>query len=163
MTLIALVLSIILSTGSLAWGYAEVGLMFVTRWSLIFGALWLFAVWQNWKWFASVGLFASMLAAAFGLWAGFTPGWMIASGIFSLFAWDMTDFRRRQKFIAADDDSRGMERRHIARVSMLIAAGLFLATIATLLQVRFTFEWGVFLVAVAVLGLMQLFVWFQKK
>jgi len=50
---------------------------------------------------------------------------MIAGAVFALFAWDMTEFRRRLRYIAVDDDMRGMERRHIARVSLVILAGLF--------------------------------------
>ncbi len=163
MTLIALVSSIILSAASLAWGYAEVGLTFVSRWLLIFGTAWLFSQWRGWRWFSSLGLFVAILAAAFGLWFDFDPAWMISGAVFALFAWDMTDFRRRLHLMSIDDDTRGMERRHIARLSLLTFAGLLLITITMLIQLNFTFEWGVFLVVVILLGLVQLVSWFRRQ
>ena len=75
----------------------------------------------------------------------------------------MTDFRRRLHFMSIDDDVRGMERRHIARLSLLTFAGLLLVTITTLIQLNFTFEWGVFLVVVILLGLVQLVSWFRRQ
>jgi hypothetical protein len=162
-TVVALVSSIIISIGSLAWGYAQVGFDNFARWILIFGMVWLFTQWQGWGWFSSFGLFFIILASAFGLWFGFTPGWMFSGAVFALFAWDMTDFRRRIRSMAADDDTRGMERRHIARISLLSLAGLILASIAMLVRVGFTFEWGVLLVIVVLLGLSQLVGWFRKQ
>jgi hypothetical protein len=161
-TAIALASSIIISMGSIAWGFAEPGFGVFARWILIFGAVWLFTQWRGWGWFSSFGLFVAILASAIGIWFGFTPGWMFSGSIFALFAWDMTDFRRRMFFIAADDNARGMERRHIARMSMLSLIGLFLASIAMLLRVKFTFEWGALLVFVILLGLGQLVWWFGK-
>lgn len=163
MTVAALVSSIIISIGSLAWGYAEAGFDFFARWILIFGVVWLFTQWQGWGWFSSLGLFFVVLASAFGLWFEFIPGWMFSSAIFALFAWDMADFCRRIRSMAVDDNRRGMERRHIARVSLLCVAGLFLASIAMLLRVEFTFEWGALLVIVILLGLSQLVGWFRRQ
>ena len=163
MTVVALVSSIIISIGSLAWGYAEAGFDNFARWVLILGAMWLITQWQGWDWFSSLGLFFVILISALGLWFGFTPGWMFSSSIFALFAWDMTDFRRRMRYMAADDNMRGMERRHIARVSLLSLAGLFLASITMLVRVQFTFEWGALLVLVILLGLSQLVGWFRRQ
>ncbi len=162
MTVIALASSIIIGIGSLAWGYTEMGFVVFARWILIFGAVWLFTAWRGWSWFSSLGLFFAILASALGLWFRFTPGWMFSGGIFALFAWDMTDFRRRMLSIAADDNARGMERRHIARISLLSLIGLFLASIAMIVHVKFTFEWSVLLVFVILLGLGQLVWWFRK-
>lgn len=163
MTVIALVSSIIISIGSLAWGYAGAGFDIFAGWILIFGVIWLFTQWQGWDWFSSLGLFFVILISAFGLWFGFTPGWLFSGAVFALFAWDMTDFRRRMRSIAADDDSHGMERRHIARISLLSLAGLFLASITMLVRVQFTFEWGALLVLVVLLGLSQLVGWFRRQ
>jgi hypothetical protein len=162
-TVIALASSIIISIGSLAWGFAQAGFDSFVRWVVIFGLIWLFTQWRGWGWFSSLGLIFVVLASAFGLWFELAPGWMFAAAIFALFAWDMSDFRRRMRTIAADDDARGMERRHIARVSLLCLAGLFLASIAMLVRVQFTFEWGALLVIVILLGLSQLVSWFRKQ
>ncbi len=162
MTVIALMSSIIISIGSLAWGYTEAGFDIFARWILVFGMIWLFTQWQGWGWFSSAGLFFVILASALGLWFEFTPGWMFSSAIFALFAWDMTDFRHRMRSVAADDDSRGIERRHVARISILSFAGLVLASMTMFVRVQFTFEWGVLLVIVVLLGLSQLVGWFRR-
>lgn len=163
MTVAALAFSIIISIGSLAWGYAAAGFDIIARWILIFGVLWLFTQWRGWGWFSSAGLFFVILTSAFGLWFDFTPGWLFCGAIFALLAWDMTDFRRRLRFLSVDDNMRGMERRHIARVSLLSLAGLLLASIAMLVRVQFTFEWGALLVIVIVLGLSQVAAWFGRQ
>jgi hypothetical protein len=161
-TLIALLFSIVICSASLAWGYAQNGFASFSSWILIFGAGWFFAVWQEWKWYSSVALSLSTLAAALGLWFGFTPGWMFAGGIFALFAWDMADFRQRLRLISNDKDVRGIERRHLARVSLLALIGLILASVAMFfVRAQFTFEWGALLVAFTLFGLVQLPAWFR--
>ena len=56
-----------------------------------------------------------------------------------------------------------MERRHIARVSLLALAGLILASIAMLIRAQFTVEWMALLVLMVLLGLAQLAGWFAKQ
>jgi hypothetical protein len=161
-TLIALLSSIVISSASLAWGFAQGGFTSFSTWIIILGAGWLFAVWQRWNWYSSFALFVFTVIAAFGLWFGFVPGWLFAGGIFALFAWDMTDFRQRLRGMANDNNTRGIERRHLLRISLLSLVGMALASITMLLRVQFTFEWSVLLVIVALLGLGQLVGWFRK-
>lgn len=162
MTEFVLVASTVLSAGSLAWVFFEAGLNDFGRWILIFGVAWLVAQRVGWKWVSSVGLVLAVLLAATGLWFGLTPGWMFAGAIFALAAWDLTDFRDRLRFVAADDNARGMERRHLARISWLVLVGMALASITMILQVRFTIEWGALLVVVILIGLGQLVNWLRK-
>jgi len=74
----------------------------------------------------------------------------------------MTDFRQRLLGMASDDNTHWIERRHLARVSLLSLVGMALASITMLLRVQFTFEWSVLLVIVALLGLGQLVGWFRR-
>ncbi|MCC6259752.1 MAG: hypothetical protein IT311_02725 [Anaerolineales bacterium] len=163
MTDIALFISVILSAGSLAWGYAQAGWETSAGWILFIGAVWLISIWQEWRWFSSVALLASVLCSAFGLVLGFEFSWLLAGSLFALCAWDLTDFRRRLRLSAKDEDSYGLERRHLARLSLLTLAGLLLVSLALYTQVQFTFEWGVFLVAVTLIGLTQVTGWFRKQ
>ncbi len=164
MTLFALVISIVIGSGSLAWGYLQFGLPQFARWIILFGAAWLFAVWQRWRWFAYIGLIFNFLAAAFGLWfLNFTPGWMFAGAIGGLTAWDLTDFRHRLRFAASDEERRVVETRHLVRISLLALAGFGLASLAMLLKFQFNFEWAILSAIVAALGITQIIAWFRKR
>jgi hypothetical protein len=161
-TLFALLSSIVICSASFAWGFAQRGFTSFSTWILILGAGWIFAVWQDWKWYSSIALFLSTVLSAIGLWYGFIPGWMFAGGIFAIFAWDMTDFRQRLRGMVDDNERRGFVSRHFARISLLTFIGLFLASIAMLLSAQFTFEWGALLALVTLLGLGQWVVWLKR-
>ena len=66
-------------------------------------------------------------------------------------------------FLPAREDKRGMERRHLARLSLLSLIGMFIASITMFLRGAFTNEWGVLLLIVTVLDLAQLIVWLRKR
>jgi hypothetical protein len=164
MTLLALIFSILLGTGSLYWGYLQVGLAQFAQWILVFGAIWLVAVWQRWRWFSTVGLVLSFLAAAVGLWfLNFSPGWMFAGAIGGLLAWDLTYFRYRLRFTGSDEERRGMEQRHIMRVAALALLGFLLASVAMAVKLEFNFQWALLLAVVAILGVTQLVSWFRRR
>lgn len=162
MTLIALLSSIVISSASLAWGFAQSGFTSFSGWIIVLGAGWLLAVWQRWNWYSSFALLVVTILSALGLWFGFIPGWLFAGGVFALFAWDMADFRQRLAVMPKNDSTRGIERRHLLRISLLALAGMTLASITMLLRVQFTFEWGALLVFVILLGLGQLVGWFRR-
>ncbi|MBI5953755.1 MAG: hypothetical protein HY865_19035 [Chloroflexi bacterium] len=163
MTLVALLSSIVISSATLAWGFAQSGFTSFSVWIIILGLGWLLAIWQRWFWYSPFALIVVTVLAALGLGFGFPSNWLFAGGIFALVAWDMTDFRRRLVLMAKNDNTRGIERRHLLRVSLLALAGLGLASITAFLSLRqFTFEWGALLVLVILLGLGQLVGWFRK-
>jgi hypothetical protein len=161
-TLLVLISSILLGVGALAWGFAQVGFTSLAGFMLIFGLVWLYSLRRGWAWFSSLGLFVAVFFAAIGFWFEFDLQWMIAGVVLALFAWDLTEFRHRLRFMAMDDHLRGMERRHLARVSLFTLAGLALVSVALFLQLRFTFEWGVLLVLVILLGIAQIVAWMRR-
>ncbi len=164
MTAIALVLSILVGAGTLAWGYAQVGLEQLVRWILLFEAAWLVATWRRWRWFAHVGLAFNFLAAALGLWfLNFPPGWMFAGAIAGLAAWDLTDFRYRLRFAANDAERRSVEARHLMRIAFLALLGFALASLAMAVKLEFNFEWAALLALIAVIGLLQLVGWLRRR
>ena len=164
MTLVGLLLGIVLGIGSLTWGYLQVGLPQLARWIVVFGALWVVAVWQRWRWFAGIGLGFCVLAAALGLWVlGFAPGWMFAGVIGALMAWDLTYFRYRQQFVASDEERRAMEGRHLVRLSALAVLGFLLASLAMAIKLTFNFPWAMLLAIVVIIGTLQIVSWFRKR
>jgi hypothetical protein len=162
-TFFALLFSIVVGDGSLAWGYAQAGFPQFSRWIILFGVVWLVAVWRRWRWFAYVGLLFNFLAAALGLWMlNFIPGWMFAGAIGGLMAWDLTDFYHRLRF-ATDEERPGLEARHLVRISFLAILGFGLASLAMVIKFEFNFDWALLLAVVAVFGVLQLVIWLRKR
>jgi hypothetical protein len=162
-TLFALLFSIVFGIGSLAFGYRLAGFAPFVRWIVFFGAVWFVAVWQRWRWFAYIGIAFNILAAALGLWLlNFPPGWMFAGAMGGLLAFDLTHFWERVRFIASAEERRGLERRHLIRITVLAILGMTLASLAMLIKLQFTFEWALLLAIVAAFGMIQLVMWIRQ-
>ncbi len=150
--------------GALAFGYHLAGFAPFVRWIIFFGVVWLVAVWQRWRWFAYIGIVFNLLVAALGLWLlNFPPGWMFAGAIGGLLAFDLTRFWDQVRFMVSDEERRGLETRHLIRISVLTIIGMTLASLAMLVKLQFTFQWVILWVVVVVLGLAQLINWFRKR
>lgn len=163
MIFFAYIFGVVMGVGSLAWGYSLFGLNTVSFWMLVFGVLWIFSGWQRWIWFSAIGLLLTVAAAVFGLWYGFSTGWMLAGAIGGLLAWDLSDFRRRTRFAADISDMPKIEQRHLTRVTIVALLGLGLASISMIVHVEFTFEWIMLLAVVVILGTLQLVGWLFKR
>jgi hypothetical protein len=164
MTLFALLFSIVFGVGSLAFGYHLAGFTLFVRWITFFGALWLVAVWQRWRWFAYIGIVFDLFFAALGLWLlNFPPGWMFAGAIGGLLAFDLTLFWNRVHFMDSDDERRGFESRHLLRISLLAILAMTFASLAMVVKKQFTFEWGMVWIVILVLGFVPLIYWFRNR
>ena len=163
MTIAAMILSIALGAVSLAYGYSQAGLTNPSRWLLILGVMWLIAHWRKYHWFSSVALFIILIAAAYGVWSGFTTIWMLLGALGGLLGWDLSDFARRLSYAARTDDLQGMERRHLERVGIVAAFGFGLALLSLYIRInRLAFEVAVGLILLAALGLTRLIVGLRK-
>ena len=163
MTVAAFILSVILGTGSLAYGYSQMGPTNPARWFVLLGILWLLAHWKKYYWFSSLALFIIIVAAAFGVWVEFPTIWMLLGALGGLLGWDLSDFARRLSYAAATDDVAGMERRHLARVGIVAALGCGLALLSLYIRInRLAFEVAVGLVLLAALGLTRLVIGLRK-
>ena len=163
MTTIALVLSILLGTASLAMGYGQAGATAYSSWFLLLAALWLFTHFRKWYWFSSIALLLIIVAAAYGVWLGYPTVWMILGAVGGLLGWDLSDFARRLGYASPMDDTRTMERRHLERVGIVAALGLGLALLSVFLHFeRLAFEVAVGLLLLAALGLTRLVIGLRK-
>jgi len=163
MTIIALIISIVLGTGSLAIGYSQMGLTDPARGFVLLGALWLAAHWRKWYWFSSVGLLVTIIAAAYGVWHQFPIIWMLLGALGGLLGWDLSDFARRLSYAAPMDDTSGMERRHLERVGIVAALGFGIALLSVFIHIRrLAFEVAVGLVLLAALGLARMVIMLRK-
>jgi len=163
MTIAAMALSIVLGTVSLAYGYSQAGLANPARWLLILGVVWIVTHWRKYHWFSSVALFIMLIAAAYGVWNGFTTIWMLIGALGGLLGWDLSDFARRLSYAAHTDDVQGMEQRHLGRVGIVAALGFGLALLSLYIHIqRLAFEVAVGLILLAALGLTRLVVGLRK-
>lgn len=163
MTTIALVLSILLGTASLAIGFGQAGATDTSRWFILLAALWLFAHYRKWYWFSSIALLAMIVAAAYGVWLGYPVVWIVLGAVGGLLGWDLSDFARRLSYASPMDDTRTMERRHLERVGIVAALGLGLALISVFFRFeRLAFEVAVGLLLLAALGLTRLVIGLRK-
>jgi len=164
MTNIALILSVLLGTASLAMGYSQAGAADYSHWLLIFAAIWLIAHFRKWYWFSSIALLIVISAAAYGVWHEFPTVWMLLGALGGLLAWDLSDFARRLSYAAPMDDTRSMERRHLERVGIVAALGFGLALLSIFIHIqRLAFEVAVGLVLLAALGLTRLVIGLRRN
>jgi len=163
MTIVAMVLSIILGTGSLVVGYMQADFTDPVRWFILLGILWIAAHWQRWHWFASVAMLLTVAAAAYGVWREFSSVWMILSALGGLFGWDLSDFARRLSYAAPTDDIQGTERRHLERVGIVAVLGVGLAILSIYIHInKLAFEVAVGLIVLAALGLTRLVIGLRR-
>lgn len=163
MTLVALVLSILLGTASLAMGYGQAGTDLSVTWFLVLAAAWLVAHFRKWYWFSSIALLLIIAAASFGVWNGYPTVWMVLGAVGGLLGWDLSDFAHRLSYAAPMDDTRSMERRHLERVGIVAVLGAGLALVSVYVRVqRLAFEVAVGLLLLAALGLTRLVIGLRK-
>ena len=163
MTLIALILSILLGTISLAIGYSQAGAFNYSLWFLLLAALWLMTHFRKWYWFSSIALLGIIAAAAYGVWREFPTVWMLLGALGGLLGWDLSDFARRLSYASPMDDTRNLERLHLERVGIVAGLGFGLAILSVMIRIeRLAFEVAVGLVLLAALGLTRLVIGLRK-
>ena len=162
MSYFAFIVSVLMGVGSLAFAYSGVGFDTLVRGVLAFGAFWLYAGWRRWTWVSIIGILSLVALAGFGLYIELSPGWMLAGALGGLMAWDLSDFMRRQFFAPESADLPAMQRRHIARLTIVAAIGVALASISMAVRLEFTIESMMLLALVAVLGVTQLVGWLRR-
>jgi hypothetical protein len=163
MSYFAFAVSVLMGIGSLVYAYSGTGLSQLVNGLLVLGTLWLFAGWRRWTWFSIIAILLTVALAGLGLWIELSPGWMISGALGGLLAWDLSDFMRRLRFVHFTDDKRGLERRHLTRVTIVALAGMLLATISILVRLEFTLEWMMLLALVGALGVTQLVSWLRRR
>ncbi|MCK6566322.1 MAG: hypothetical protein DCC59_02110 [Chloroflexi bacterium] len=158
----ALVVSIFVSTASLARGYWIAGYHDAARAIVVCGVVWFVSHWRKWRWFPAPAILCCLLLAAFGVWFGFHYGWMFSGAAFALIAYDLGEFQSQIKALPIREDIPGRARRRILRISVSTGLGLALATLLMLYRGQFTRDWGLFLIVVALIVCAQIFAWLKR-
>jgi hypothetical protein len=163
MTVIALILSILFGTASLAIGYGQAGAADYSRWFLVLAAIWLFVHFRKWYWLSSVALLIIVVAAAYGVWREFPTVWMLLGAVGGLLGWDLSDFARRLSYASPMDDTQTLQRHHLERLGIVAVLGIGMALLSLYVHIhRLAFEVAVGLLLLAALGLTRLVIGLRK-
>ena len=163
MTQVVFLLSVLIGTASLAYGYFVAGYVSLVWWIVLAGGAWIVAHLRRVYWVSSVGLLLAIVGAGFGVWMEFLPTWMLLGALGALLGWDLSDFSRRLRFASPKDDVQGMERRHLARVGVVALLGGGLAYLSLVIHIqRLAFEVAVGLILLAALGVTRLILRLRK-
>ena len=164
MTVIVMILSIILGTGSLAIGYYQAGMVDPARWFVLLGIVWILAHWRKVYWVSSLAFVLALFGAAYGVWHHYLTSWMLLGALGGLLGWDSSDFARRLGYATPTDDFQGLERRHLVRVGVVAILGFGLAWLSLVIQIhQLAFEVAVGLVLIAAIGLTRLVIQLRKQ
>lgn len=155
MTLIAFLLSVILGCASLAYGYSQAGMTAPSRLFILLAIAWIFSHWRKQYWFSTVAFTLTILGAVYGVWNNFATVWMLLGALGGLLGWDLSDFARRLSYAAPIDDIAGMERRHLERAGIVVALGMGITLLSSVIRInRLAFEVAVGLTLLAALALL---------
>ena len=147
---------ILLGMLPLVLGYMRFNLLPVGMGCLVVGLLWLVLQRQSRAMVSSLCFIVLGFAAGMGAWIGVNPFLMAISLLGSLMAWDLTDFSRRLRRAAPEDNLRNLERRHILQLAMLGGIGLSLILTVLFGRLKISFGWILLLVIVFISGMIQL-------
>lgn len=143
--------SLLVGVTCLFRGYAVDGHFHWTVWFFVLGAFWALAHIRGWRWFAPVGLFASLLAAGYGLWIALPAGWMLGGAVGTLFAWNLADFDHRLR-LSAPEDADALRTRHLLRLGALTSLLLAWSVLKMVYWWKFSFEWLAYVAILSALG-----------
>ncbi len=163
LTFWCLISSIVLATGSLALGYALVGLWLWAVLIILLGMLWLQEIRQNRDWPASMFLIGFIGLAERGVWIGLGAWWMLLGVVASLSAWDLNHFLYRLQFAQKSKLMKQLEFCHLRRLLIVNGLGLGLAGLALMFHITIGFGTTLFLTALAIVCLSQFIRWSRHE
>jgi len=156
-TRLSLIAVICACVALLAWDWALGGFALAAVLLATSGLLWIIAETRHWRPAAYLGFFLVTLAAGAGEWFRLPSGPLLLSVGLALAAWDLSDFSRRVVLASKEDDILGLERRHLARLGLVLGIGVGLSGAAlNLHSLRFKFEFAALLALLGAWGLTQL-------
>jgi hypothetical protein len=116
----------------------------------------------KWTWIGSLGFAMVTIAAVLGIFLNFPVMPNIAGIMFAFIAWDLAEFNSRLKQAAKHDDMKSIERRHLIRLGLILAASWGVVLLTRTIRVRFNFEVAALLVLAGVWGISLLVGRLQK-
>jgi hypothetical protein len=152
---IAVILSIILSTFSLGFGFfmadgSEFSILIIVL-SLFF----LFGYWFKFYWTSHIFLVINFVFICLGIFISI-PIWILLITLIGVIVyWDLLNFTSRVNNLKNADSIFEIEEKHLRRLLIVILCMGLITSIPLILEIQLNFIFAVFLSLVAVVGLSQ--------
>jgi len=163
MTVFALIACIVLSTSSLAWGFSRAGLSQLSGWILASARC---GSWPH----GAAGVGSRTWASPSISWLRRWVSGSSISGPHGCLRGPCLPPRLGPDLVSGpahfcrtDDERRKVELRHLLRIAVLGILGIVFSSLAMVLQLRFSFDWIVFMAIVLALGISQIIRWFRSR
>ncbi len=158
-----LILAICLAAMTSAVGYYLAAVPMGTIAVLIIGALWLplNLHWQGWP--ASLGFLLLLSFNLIGAYLGVGTGWLLASVISGLAAWDLSHFLHRLSAVPRLEGGADIEGGHLTRLLLILAVGVLLSIVPLFTRLRLSFAWALLLSLLLLIGLGQTISFLRKQ
>jgi len=128
--------SIVVSGGALAGGYALAGRPAESALSAVVAIFWLILRQHKVTWGGDLGLVAATAAATIGMMLGVGSPWMLVGLVAALTAWDLDAFVRWLQDCPNADEAGALQRTHLQRLLVADLLGLGLGLLALQLHLR---------------------------
>lgn len=152
----AILLSIAVGAGVLAYSLAANGFVPHSIVVAALGAGWLFLYMRGITRFSGLIFFIFGMISVLALWLGGSR-WLVLTGmVFSLLAWDLTAFEQRLKDISNRDDLRKMQGVHFTRLAIVIGLALVGVVISRLIKIDLTLGSALIFVLLGIWGISAL-------
>lgn len=155
--------SIAVSGGALAGGYALAGRPVESALSAVVAIVWLILHRRGVTFAGDFGLIATTGAAAIGMMLSAGSAWMLVGLVAALTAWDLEAFGRWLQDCPAVDEARALRRTHLRRLLVVDLLGLGLALLALQLSVRLRLGVLVLLGVVLAIGLSRVVRYLRRQ
>jgi hypothetical protein len=123
---------------------------------LVLGSGWLLGVYYRRPWMGSLcatGVLGMLLVGGLSAWS---PTWLLIGVLGLLAAWDMEHFRHRYRLAERVETEEALERRHLGRLAVVLAAGGGLAGLALTVRLHLSFGLALLLMLLVAFGLARL-------
>ncbi len=154
---------IVLAALGLALGYTLAGEEVLAPAITILGILWLVSIHRQWKVISSLALAIIVIAAAYGVWKGYSPGLMLFVLVAALSTWDLDAMLDRFRQVKPEALEPGIEKRHLLRLAAVDGSGLLLGGIALVMRIHFSLGIGLILGLVLFVGITQIVLYLRRS
>ena len=128
---------------SLSWAGGQV----------LFGLLWLVALWRGWRWIGAPALIWVVIASALEILWGSSPLPGLLAVLAALAAWDLEHQRWRLEHSGLVPDAASLMHTQRLRLLVVLVLGLLIGGLGLLQQFQLSFGWAALLGLLVLLGL----------